>query len=125
MSRISKFAALLLYVALLIIVAPPTTAADDEAEDREELAGSVWVIPDLFEFLSIFEVKPDGTVVAGRGGHFGIEKEIRWIGTYRNKQLELRNKRYAENASLPRYAEEGAGPSETLVALVDGSKMTG
>lgn len=108
MNRIIKFA-LLLLIVLLIMSAPPATAADDEATAREELAGSVWVIPDLFEMVSIFEVKPDGTVLAGRGGHFGMEKEIIWIGTYHNKQLELRNKRYVDEEReglLP--PEEGA-----------------
>ena len=123
-NRTSGFSASLVF-ALLIIAAAPATAVADEAKDRKELAGSFWIIPDLFEMLTIFEVRPDGSVIAGRGGHFGMEKEIIWVGTYRNKQLTLRNKEYLELERSGRLPPEACCPSETLVAQINGSKMSG
>jgi hypothetical protein len=114
MIRIRRFSLWLLYASLSMAACAP--AAADEASDRKELVGSFWVIPDNFDILTIFEVKPDGSVIAGRGGVFGMEKEVRWIGSYRNKELILRNKR---------FIEEGGAASETMVARIDGSKMTG
>lgn len=119
MNRIIKFT-FFLFVAFLLIAAPASTLADKGEDERATLAGSVWILAGQFEVLSIFEVRSDGTVLAGHGGHFGIEKEIKWIGTYRNGQLELRNKQFEEER-----ARGIPSPSETLSARIDGSKMTG
>jgi hypothetical protein len=123
MKRIITFFALSLYVALLIISVPPTTLADEAQDERAEVSGSVWVIPGLPEQLTIFEVKPDGSVTAGRWGFAGMEKEQIWIGTFRNGQLELRNQRLAESGPLV-YPEYGR-PTETITATIVDSRITG
>ena len=97
----------LAFVGMFFWLAPLVVSAEEEAEDLE---GTVWLIPNQFELLSIFEVKPDNTVEAGRLG----DSKIRWVGTYKNKRLELQNSYYA-----------GSGEYEQIEATVDGSSMTG
>ena len=104
-----------MYVALLLISAPTTTRADVGQDERTAVSGSVWVIPGLPEQLTIFEIKPDGTVKAGRWGYAGMEKEEIWIGTFRNGRLELKN----ENLAYWGVA------SETITATIVGSQITG
>lgn len=94
-------------VGTFFLFASPVVSAQEEAEDLE---GTVWLIPNQVEMLSIFKVKPDNTVEAGRLG----DSEIRWVGTYKNKRLELQNPYYA-----------GSGEYERIEVTVDGSSMTG
>ena len=101
------FAIVTLTVAMCILSAVPLFAAEEDAEDLE---GTVWLIPGQFEILTIFKVKPDNTIEAGRWD----EKEIKWVGTYKNKRLELQNPYYA-----------GSGEYERIEVTVDGSSMTG
>lgn len=122
MNRIIRFVALLIYVALLIIWTPPTTTADEGQDERAAVSGSVWIIPTLPEQLTIFEIKPDGTVKAGRWGFAGMAKESIWTGTFRNGRLELTNQRLAEAPLI--YPEYGP-PSETITATIVDSQITG
>ena len=94
-------------VGILFLFPPQVFSAEDEAEGLE---GTVWLIPNQLEMLSIFKVKLDNTVEAGRLG----DNEIRWVGTYKNKRLELQNPYYA-----------GTSEYERIEVTVDGSSMTG
>ena len=91
MDRLIRSVALLIFVALLLISEPPTTRADVGQDERTAVSGSVWVL-DLPEQLTIFEVKPDGTVRAGRWGYAGMKEDLpNWTGTFRNGRLELKD----------------------------------
>lgn len=108
-------AVVLAVVGILFLFASSVfSAEDDEAEDLE---GTVWLIPSQFEMLSIFKVKPDNKVEAGRPG----DSEIRWVGTYKNKRLELQNPYYMDSSADPVFR----GNYERIEVTVDGSSMTG
>jgi hypothetical protein len=122
MTGILKFATLLLCIALLVISAPAQPTVAEVPDEGAALSGSVWIIPSLPEQLTIFEVRPDGSVEAGRWGFAGMAKDIIWTGTFRNGRLELKNQKLAEAPLI--YPEYGP-PTETINATIAGSQITG